>query len=49
MDPAEAITDLISAIKSGDRDTAEMLVDDLIDWVDKDGYLPLIQVDGVMV
>jgi hypothetical protein len=47
MDPVQAMHNLIIAIQGGDRDMALEVVEDLIDWVERDGYLPLVQINGV--
>ncbi|UBF29900.1 hypothetical protein K9N68_37450 (plasmid) [Kovacikia minuta CCNUW1] len=40
MEPEQALKDLVEAIKSGDRDQAEILLDAILIWKEKGGYMP---------
>lgn len=40
MDPNTALSNLLAAILAADRDEAHEAVDALIDWIDRDGFVP---------
>lgn len=43
MDPNQAFVDLIHAFKDGDCEQAETVLDDLLQWVRRGGFLPTIE------
>lgn len=40
MDPNETLRRLAAALRNADRDEAHELVDALVDWIDRGGFVP---------
>lgn len=43
MDPNQALSELLTALVTKDRDTAITQLDALADWLSKDGFLPTVR------
>lgn len=43
MDPIATLIDLLAAIESVDRDAAHDAAENLMTWIDRDGYMPKVE------